>query len=40
MSMALCTAVLAAACTGGTHDETDAQRLARKTVACLAIADA
>ena len=40
MSMALCTAVLAAACTGDTHDETDAQRLARKTVACLAIADA
>ena len=40
MSMALCSAVLAAACTGGTQDETDAQRLARKTVACLAIADA
>lgn len=40
MSMLLCGAALATACGGADKDESNAQRLARKTVNCLTIAEA
>lgn len=40
MSILLCGAVLATACGGSAKEESKAQRLARKTVNCLTIAEA